>query len=125
MPLYTLWSYGTPSALILDVLQCTGANTVIALGALAVAIILTGTQAWPTQHYVRVALLACGLGVAYTLFSEWLNVEVLRTWAYSDLMPVIPGIEIGLSPLIQWIAIPLLGFWWARHRIRDNTNLSA
>ncbi len=30
-------------------------------------------------------------------------------------MPMVPAIDTGLSPLLQWIAIPLAGFWFA-HR---------
>ncbi len=36
--------------------------------------------------------------------SEWLNVLVSQTWACSDLMPVVPVIGIGLSPLLQGVA---------------------
>jgi hypothetical protein len=46
------------------------------------------------------------LGVGYTIFSEWRNTVVLRSWEYSDLMPQIFG--IGVSPIAQWILIPAL-----------------
>ena len=44
------------------------------------------------------------VGVAYTAFSEWRN--VYRLSAYTDAMPLVLG--IGLSPLMQWILVPLL-----------------
>jgi hypothetical protein len=46
---------------------------------------------------------------------EWLNVSVRGSWSYSALMPVIPIIGTGLSALMQWIVVPLLAFWVARH----------
>ena len=46
----------------------------------------------------RLVLLATVLGVAYTIYSEWLNVSVRRSWAYSSLMPTVPFIGTGLSP---------------------------
>ncbi len=52
------------------------------------------------------------LGVVYTAFSEWLNLVVRQSWAYSPLMPVIGG--IGLTPLLQWLVIPPLAFRFAR-----------
>jgi hypothetical protein len=54
-------------------------------------------------------------GICYTVFSEWLNVVVRAAWAYSGLMPVIPllGMDVGLSPLLQWIVLPLAAFWFA------------
>ncbi|MCS5422900.1 MULTISPECIES: hypothetical protein [Psychrilyobacter] len=29
-----------------------------------------------------------------------------KSWAYSDLMPMIPGTHIGLIPIIQWLTLP-------------------
>jgi hypothetical protein len=65
-----------------------------------------------------VAALTIVLGVSYTIFSEWLNIVMRAAWAYSDLMPVVSlfGFEVGLSPLVQWIVVPSVAFWWARRR---------
>jgi hypothetical protein len=53
---------------------------------------------------------AIALGVAYTVFSEWLNVQILRRWSYTTAMPVLPLIGIGLTPLLQWVVVPGLAF---------------
>jgi hypothetical protein len=53
-------------------------------------------------------------GLAYTIFSEWLNTEIRGSWAYSAWMPTLPLIGAGLSPFAQWIAVPVVAFWWAR-----------
>jgi len=42
--------------------------------------------------------------MAYTAWSEWYNVYRAGTWGYAASMPMIFG--IGLSPLLQWLAIP-------------------
>lgn len=57
-------------------------------------------------------------GVGYTTFSEWLNVVVRGSWAYSELMPTVQlaSFDLGLSPIAQWVAVPLLAFARARHR---------
>lgn len=57
--------------------------------------------------------------VGYTIFSEWLNIVVRKSWQYSELMPVVPFIDTDLSPLLQWIIIPNLGLWWARQADRE------
>ncbi|MFT5740839.1 MAG: hypothetical protein ACI822_002166, partial [Gammaproteobacteria bacterium] len=31
-------------------------------------------------------------------------------------MPVVPVIGIGISPIAQWIFLPLLGLLWARKK---------
>lgn len=114
LPLYTIWQEGTTGELVFAAVHCTGGDVLIALASLMSALVLFGSNQWPTQHSLRVMSAALIFGVSYTVFSEWLNIEVRETWAYSDLMPTIPGTWIGLSPLMQWICVPLLAIWWAR-----------
>lgn len=97
MPFYTLWESATPGGIALAAIHCTGGDVLIAVGALAASLLFFGTDDWPDRGYLRVALLAVAGGLTYTLFSEWLNVEVRQTWAYRDLMPIIPVLDVGLS----------------------------
>ena len=113
MPLYTLWQTGTAYEIAFAAVHCTGGDVLIALSAVVLALFLVGSPAWPAAHRGRVIAVTVVLGLAYTLFSEWLNIEVREAWAYSDLMPVIPIINAGLSPVLQWIVIPLAGFRFA------------
>jgi hypothetical protein len=71
-----------------------------------------GDRRWPAGRYWRVASTAIFLGLGYTVFSEWLNVALRQTWAYSEHMPVLPlfSFNLGLSPLLQWLIVPGLGF---------------
>ena len=64
------------------------------------------------------ATLTIGFGVVYTILSEWLNIVVREAWAYSDLTPVVPVINTGLSPLLQWVAVPWLALHLARRAVR-------
>ena len=87
---------------------------------MALAIVLLGEPAWPIRAHRRIAALTIGFGVAYTVFSEWLNITVCGTWAYSDLMPVVPVTGIGLSPLLQWVAVPMLALHVARRAAKGS-----
>ncbi|MBI4184446.1 MAG: hypothetical protein HY521_10650 [Proteobacteria bacterium] len=118
LPLYTIWETGSPFDLAFAALHCTGGDALIALASVMLALFLIGDRTWPACGHRRVAALAVAFGVSYTVFSEWLNIEVREAWAYRDTMPVIPVIDAGLSPLMQWVAIPLAGFWWARRMPR-------
>ncbi len=113
MPLYTLWETGSAREIAFAALHCTGGDVLIALGSLAAALVLLRRGAWPQAGYRTAAAAAIAFGLAYTVFSEWLNIQVRGTWAYRDIMPVIPMIGTGLSPLAQWILLPSLAFWWA------------
>jgi hypothetical protein len=116
MPLYTIWESGTAGEIVFAALHCTGGDVLIALASVMLALILFGSNGWPADRYYRVAVTAVIIGLAYTLFSEWLNVEIRQSWAYRDIMPTLPVLQIGLSPILQWILIPLAAFLWAGRR---------
>jgi hypothetical protein len=77
------------------------------------ALFIFGDRRWPEMQLLPVVWLTVLFGTGYAIVSEWLNITVRKAWAYSDLMPVVPLIDTGLSPLLRWIVIPLGGFWWA------------
>jgi hypothetical protein len=114
LPLYTLWNEESPREIAFAVVHCTAGDVLIATAALVLALLLFGDHDWPETRVPQVTAATVVLGVCYTVFSEWLNIEVRGSWAYSDLMPVVPVIDTGLSPLLQWIVIPLVAFRWSR-----------
>lgn len=114
LPLYTIWQTGSSGALVFAALHCTGGDILIALADLTLALIVFGRNTWPIETYFRVAAFATLIGVGYTLYSEWLNTEVRQSWAYTSAMPRLPLLGTGLSPIAQWILLPVIGFWWAR-----------
>ena len=123
LPLYTIWQTGTLRTQAFAIVHCTIGDLVIALCALMVALIVFGDGEWPHRRFQPVAILAILLGLAYTVFSEWLNVVVRASWAYSERMPILrlPGFDIGVSPLLQWIVVPLAAFALVRHAARNGT----
>jgi len=120
LPLYAMWQKGSAGEMAFAVIHCTGGDVLIASIALLGALLLLGNARWPAKRYLAVAALAFVVGLGYTIFSEWLNTTIRRSWAYSDLMPTLPAIEVGLSPLAQWIVIPLVAFWLARRPRRGH-----
>ena len=112
-PLYTLWWEGTVGEIMFAGLHCTGGDILIAGATFFGSLLLLGTPRWPNERYIAVAALAMLTGLAYTIFSEWLNTEIRGSWAYTEFMPTIPLIGAGLAPLTQWIVTPALAFWWA------------
>ena len=119
LPLYTLWTEGEVGDLVFAVVHCTIGDLMIALATLCIALLLAGDIRSPNIQFNRVLVLTLGLGIAYTLFSEWLNVSIRQSWAYSDLMPIVPIIGTGISPIAQWIFLPLFGLLLARKNFFD------
>jgi hypothetical protein len=99
LPLYTLWYEGTPGEIVFAVIHCTGGDILIAGASLLLALLLAAPPTWPQEGYRRVAALTLAFALPYTVFSEWLNTEIRGSWAYSELMPVVPVLGAGLSPV--------------------------
>jgi hypothetical protein len=117
VPLYTLWWTAPAGYIVFALLHCTAGDVLIAAGCLLAAIVLFGaTTRWPDQDFVQVMLFATTFGVLFTAFSEWLNVYVRENWAYTASMPLIPGLGIGLAPVLQWVIVPPVSAALARRR---------
>jgi len=113
LPLYTIWLTGTSGELVFAAVHCTGGDILITLNTFMLSLCMFGGKDWPLSRVGPALAGAVAFGVAYTIFSEWLNIEVREAWAYRELMPVIPVIDAGLSPILQWIVIPTVGYVWA------------
>ena len=109
LPLYTLWRTGTPREIVFALFHCTGGDILITTVTLAAAVTLARHFCWRPFGW-RMVFTAIALGAAYTIFSEWLNVEIRRTWSYTPAMPVLPFLGTGLTPLLQWLIVPSLAF---------------
>ena len=110
IPLYTIWVEGTWGEIGFAILHCTGGDLLIAMSTMLLSLFLAGTAAWPFERVRRVLAVAVMFGVAYTIFSEWLNIVIRAAWAYRDIMPVVPILDAGLTPLLQWVVVPTLAY---------------
>lgn len=99
-------------------LQATLGDAGIMLLAHAGVAAVTRRRRWVLTPSRREVAGFAAVGVAITAVIEWLATRGhwAQTWAYSSKMPVIPGIEIGLSPLLQWVVIPPVALWFVRRQ---------
>jgi len=115
LPLYTIWSEPIGKQAF-AVLHCTIGDMMIAGLSLLAALALVGKPDWPGTGSRPVWLLLLVIGAGYTVYSEWLNVNVRGSWAYAPLMPTLPVIGTGLAPLLQWLVVPTLTLRFATGR---------
>ena len=117
IPLYTIWTEASAGSIAFAIFHCTLGDVLIGSASLALALILGREGLVAQWHWRRIVALMLVLGPGYTMFSEWLNTVLFR-WSYSELMPTLSlaGIEIGVSPLLQWLVIPPLALSLARRR---------
>jgi hypothetical protein len=120
LPLYTLWTTATPAYMAFAVLHCTLGDLLIAASALVVALFLLRAGSVASWRWRSIIALTALLGVGYTVFSEWMNTAILGSWTYASSMPRIPlgGVDIGLSPLLQWLVVPPVAIYLTRRVAR-------
>lgn len=119
MPLYAVWRSGTNTEILYNGLHCSIGDVMIASFALLVGVLVGGVGRWPRDRWPAVSAITIAAGLVYTAFSEWLNTSVRNAWAYDDFMPLVPGAEIGLSPIAQWIVIPSIALISAHRHARQ------
>jgi len=106
LPLYTIWYEAEWSDIAFAVVHCTAGDVLIGLFALFMMLIVTRAGpigSWRTAHVTAGIVV---LAVSYTVFSEWMNAVIYGHWKYSSLMPLLPVLGTGLSPLLQWVIVP-------------------
>lgn len=110
--LYTLWHEASAGVIVYSVLHCTAGDILIAAAAYVIAAGATRSSDWPRRAWRLGVPVLLASGLAYTMASEWINVYRLQRWAYAPHMPLIGG--IGVTPLAQWLVVPLVVFWLYR-----------
>jgi hypothetical protein len=119
LPFYTLWNSGTAGEIAYAVIHCTGGDVLIGVFVAVISTSRSESRAVSTSKVMAIPHALHRAWLAYTIFSEWLNVSVVKSWAYSDLMPLIPPLGTGLTPILQWIIVPLLTWASADQAIRQ------
>ncbi len=119
-PLYQIWLDGSLFEQAYAIVHCTIGDVMIAASSLALAYGLVGRGVWPDRRYAATTIAATMTGVAYTIFSEWLNISVRGSWAYRDIMPLVPPFGTGLTPLLQWLILPPVMFAIAQKKGRSS-----
>jgi hypothetical protein len=86
-------------------LHCTLGDVIIALGSFWLVSLMSWNRRWflGLNKINFIGFIMVGLG--YTFFSEWANIQIFKSWSYNESMPMIPWTEVGLSPVLQWILL--------------------
>jgi len=95
-------------------LKATFGDLAIALVAFWCAAVVGKGRRWflRANTYALIAFFA--IGIVATVGLEYLNTEVVGGWTYDGVMPRLPILGTGLSPILQWVFIPLFVLWYMR-----------
>lgn len=114
LPLYSIFSTGTPKEIAFALAHCTAGDVLIAVSSFVLGLVATRRSDWPMSRPLLGGTVATLFGLAYTAVSEWQNVYQAGNWSYAPAMPLL--FSIGLAPLLQWIVIPPLSIGCLRRR---------
>jgi len=105
------------SEAVLTCTQATLGDVGIALAAFWSVAWLDGGRQWPHRPTAaRVAGFAL-IGILVTIAFKLLATRAWKLWSYSQLMPVIPLLEISLVPLVQWMVLPPFIIWFVHRQL--------
>lgn len=65
-----------------------------------------GNPAWFEHPRLRSYLLMAVTGLAMIIPLEWSMISRMKLWSYTADMPLIPGIVVGVSPVVQMLLLP-------------------
>lgn len=97
--------------------RATLGDVLVALVAFWAGALAAGSRGWVVAPTRRRVAAFVAVGVLITIMMERLVTGPLGRWAYADAMPVLPVLEVGLSPLLQWIIVPPLIVWFVRRQL--------
>jgi hypothetical protein len=97
--------------------RATLGDVVVALVAFWAVALVAGGRGWAVASTRGRVAGFVAVGVLITIVMERLATGPLGRWAYADAMPVVPVLEVGLSPLVQWIVLPPLIVWFVRRQL--------
>jgi hypothetical protein len=113
-PLYTVWHEGDWGYILYGLVHCTLGDLLILLVANWMVALLNRNRYWYRSNILVNGFLFTLLGLGYTIYSEIVNVSIKGNWDYTEHMPIIPVIEIGGMPFMQWVLIPPVLLWLMR-----------
>jgi hypothetical protein len=113
-PLYTIWHQSDWSYILYGLAHCTLGDLLILLILYELIALIQRDRYWYLNTVLPSGILFTLAGIGYTVYSEIRNVRYEGTWGYTELMPIVPIIEIGGTPFLQWLLIPPILLWMMR-----------
>ncbi len=97
--------------------QATFADTGIIVASFWLVAWLGGGRNWPLRSGIAQIVGFTLLGLVTTIVLEILSTRVWDRWSYTKSMPVIPILDVGVTPFLQWVLLPPLTIWFVRRQV--------
>lgn len=111
VPLYL----GMPSmphwAAVKACMQAAAGDAVIGLVAYGVVALWQRRRGWLWRYGHRECTAFVLTALMITVGLEWHATVIAQRWSYAPMMPTLPWLGTGLTPLLQWLVLPPLILW--------------
>jgi len=111
---YTMKEWAFP-AMLYGWIHCTAGDVMISLGSFWIVSLVHRSRHWLLRLNRWNSMAFVIMGVFYTIVSERVNVKVFKSWGYDERMPMVPWIEVGVVPILQWVVVPSVVIMLTRH----------
>ncbi len=104
--------------------RATLADTAILLVSFWLVAWLGGNRDWPLRPGARRVVGFTSIGLVTTVILEILSTRVWGRWSYAESMPLVPILDVGMAPFLQWVLLPPLTVWFVRRQISQRSESS-
>lgn len=105
---------------ILICTQATIGDVGFALTAFWITAMAAGSRHWILRPRLWQTAVFLAVGIGLTIGFEYYYIEVSGRWTYSEMMPRVPPFGTGLSPLVQWLIVPLIVLFLLQRQLRPD-----
>ena len=98
-------------------IHCTLGDVILTMLSFWIVSMVSRSRKWLLHWDPRTFIGFILIGIIVTVISELVNIHIFKSWAYNELMPLIPWIKVGLAPFLQWIVIPPAIIFLVRHHL--------
>lgn len=84
------------------------------------AALLVRDRRWVARPRWAPMLTMIAIGVTITVLIERLATESANPnwgWRYAENMPVVPMLGVGLTPVLQWVVLPVVLVWFVKRQL--------
>ncbi len=91
------------------------------IAVLAFLVVAAGARSrtWILRPSWRSVAAYLAAGLVVTVAIERVSTAWGR-WTYGEAMPIVPVLEVGLLPVLQWLVLPPLTVWFVRRQLRPS-----
>ncbi len=104
-------------------IHCTLGDVILTMVSFWIVSLISRSRRWLLHLSPPNFIAFIMIGVATAVVSERVNVHIFKSWAYNELMPLIPWIKVGLTPFLQWMVIPPVAILLVRHHLLPGQEL--